>query len=248
MGSAPQAMQMDQRVYPDIDSLSRAAMDELILVMRAAIAQRGRFALALSGGHTPAKMYSLWATEEKYRGQTSWDRVHLFWSDERYVPSDDPLSNYRMTKEALLSRAPIPAANVHPVPTGIAPPEKAAAEYDAELHRFFGSAAPEFDLQLLGLGVEGHTASLFPGSPVLEEQKEWVAAVVAPIEPPQRLTFTPAVLNCGRNTFFLVSGPNKREIVAALRAEPTNRPSQYPAGRIRPSGRVIWFLDQAAAT
>jgi 6-phosphogluconolactonase len=241
-------MHMDTQIYPDVDSLSRAAMDELMRAMKSAIALRGRFALALSGGHTPAKMYSLWASDEKYRSRTSWDRVHLFWSDERYVPPDDPLSNYRMTKEALLSRAPIPAANVHPVPTGIAPPEKAAAEYDAELHRFFGAAPPEFDVQLLGLGVEGHTASLFPGSPVLDEKKAWVAAVVAPAEPPNRLTFTPAVLNCGRNTFFLVTGANKREIIAALRAEPDGQPSQYPAGRIRPAGRVVWFLDQLAAS
>jgi 6-phosphogluconolactonase len=240
-------MQMDTRVYPGIDALSRAAMDELVQVMRAAVAARGRFALALSGGHTPEKMYTLWASDEKYRGRTSWDKVHLFWSDERYVAADDPLSNYRMTKQTLLAKVPIPAANIHPVPTSIAPPGKAAAEYDAELHRFFGSAPPEFDLQLLGLGVEGHTASLFPGSPVLDEKKAWVAAVVAPAAPPQRLTFTPAVLNCGRNTFFLVSGANKREIIAALRSEPSSEPSQYPAGRLRPSGRVLWFLDQAAA-
>lgn len=240
-------MPMDSRVYADIDALSRAAMDELVRITQDAIVQRGRFAIALSGGHTPAKMYSLWASDEKYRSPTPWDRVHLFWGDERYVPADDPLSNYRMTKETLLSKVPIPASNVHPVPTNISPQAESAAEYDAELRKFFGSARPAFDLQLLGLGVEGHTASLFPGSSALEEKKAWVVAVRAPAEPPLRITFTPVVLNCARNTFFLVSGENKREIIAALRNEPASQPSPYPAGRIRPSGRVVWFLDQAAA-
>lgn len=240
-------MQMETQIYADLDALSRAAMDELSRIMLEAVAESGRFTLALSGGHTPARMYSLWAGDEEYRARTPWGRVHLFWSDERYVPADDPLSNYRMTREALLSKAPIPEANVHRVPTEISPPERAAAEYDAELRKFFGGAPPAFDLQLLGLGVEGHTASLFPGSPALEEKKAWVLAVTAPAEPPRRLTFTPPVLKCGRNTFFLVSGANKREIIAELRREPASRPSQFPAGRIRPSGRVLWLLDQAAA-
>ena len=106
--------------------------------------------LALSGGHTPEKMYALWATTEKYRSETDWNRVHLFWGDERYVPQSDPLSNYRMTREALLSRVPIPAANVHAAPTDLATPEQAAAAYDQELRKFFGSAAPAFDVTLLG--------------------------------------------------------------------------------------------------
>jgi 6-phosphogluconolactonase len=240
-------MQMDTRVFPDLDTLSRAAADESFRVMQSAIAERGRFAVALAGGHTPAKMYVLWAREHIHDAEIPWDRVHLFWSDERYVPSDDPLSNYRMTKETLLAHVPIPPANVHPMPTEIAPPDKAAAAYEADLRQFFGPEPPEFDLQLLGLGVEGHVASLFPGSPVLEEKKAWVAAVTAPAEPPLRLTLTPVVLNRARNTFFLVAGENKRAILAALRNEPDSKPSQYPAGRIRPSGPVVWFLDQAAA-
>ena len=126
-------------------------------------------------------------------------------------------------------------------------PEKAAEAYEVELRKFFGESAPAFDVQLLGLGVEGHTASLFPGSPALDEQRRWVVAVTAPAEPPQRLTLTPVVLNQGLNTFFLVAGENKREILAALRSEPPNVPSKYPAGRIRPARGVVWYLDQAAA-
>jgi len=241
-------MKLDTRVYPDIDALSRAALEELLRDLREAIARRGRGALALSGGHTPEKMYALWATTEKYRSETDWNRVHLFWGDERYVPQSDPLSNYRMTREALLARVPIPAANVHAAPTDLPTPEQAAAAYDQELRKFFGSAAPAFDVTLLGLGPEGHTASLFPDSAALEEKESWVAAVRVAAVPPDRLTFTLPVLNSSRNTYFLVAGENKRTILAALRAEPDSRPSVYPAGRIRPAdGRVLWYLDQAAA-
>jgi 6-phosphogluconolactonase len=239
-------MRMNTKVFPDLDSLSRAAMDETLAIIRDAVAQRSRFAIALSGGHTPAKMYELWAATPD-RDQTPWDRVHLFWGDERYVPQDDPLSNFRMTRETLISHVPIPTANVHPMPTLPGPPEKSAEAYEKELRKFFGAAPPEFDLQLLGLGPEGHIASLVPGAPALEEEQRWVMAVEAPAKPPQRLTLTPVVLNQGRNTFFLVAGNDKREIVSALRNETDSKPSQYPAGRIRPTGRVLWFLDQAAA-
>jgi 6-phosphogluconolactonase len=239
-------MKMETRVFPDIDSLSRGALEELLRVMQDAIKQRGRFAIALAGGHTPAKLYTLWSQAENYGVQTPWDRVHLFWGDERYVPQDDPLSNYRMTRETLIEHVAIPTANVHPVPTNLPTPEKAAEAYEAELRGFFGSDAPAFDLQLLGLGVEGHTASLFPDSPALEERKRWVLAIEAPVKPPRRLTLTPVVLNEGRNTFFLVAGADKREILTALRSEPESKASQFPAARIRPAGRTLWFLDQAA--
>lgn len=238
---------MDTRVFPDIDALSRAAMDALLRILQDAIAERGRFAIALAGGHTPAKMYALWAREQQYCQQTPWGRVHLFFGDERYVPQDDPLSNFRMAKETLIAHVPIPAANVYPMPTDLAPPDKAAAAYNAELRQFFGQAPPEFDLQLLGLGTEGHTASLFPGSSALDEKNAWVAAITAPVAPPLRLTLTPVILNRAKNTFFLVAGENKRQILSALRNGPEVKPSPYPAARIRPSGAVLWFLDQPAA-
>jgi 6-phosphogluconolactonase len=242
-------MKMDIRVFSDLDAVSRAAFDRLQQVMREAIEARGRFVIALSGGRTPAKMYELWAQTENQGLRTPWDQVQLFWGDERFVPHTDPMSNYRMTRETLIVHVPIPSANVHPMPgpEEFAVPEKAAEAYDAELRKFFGSTPPAFDLQLLGLGVEGHTASLFPGSPALAEKTRWAAAVEAPAKPPRRLTLTPVVLNQARNTFFLVCGADKREIVEALRAEPGSGPSQYPAGNIRPAGRVLWFLDKAAA-
>lgn len=239
-------MKMETRVFPDIDALSRGALEELLRVMQDAIKQRGRFTIALCGGRTPAKLYTLWAHAENYGLETPWDRVHLFWGDERYVPQDDPLSNYRMTRKTLIEQVAIPAANVHAVPTNLPTPERAAEAYEAELRGFFGGDAPAFDLQLLGLGVEGHTASLFPGSPALDEKQRWVLAVEAPAKPPRRITLTPVVLNQGRNSFFLVAGADKREILAALRSEPDSKPSQYPAGRIRSAGRTLWLLDQAA--
>lgn len=156
-------MNLDTRIFPDIDALNHGALEEVLRNLHEAVAQRGRFAIALSGGHTPAKMYALWGAAGKYRDETPWDRVHMFWGDERYVPADDPLSNYRMTREALLAHVPIPAANVHPAPTSLPTPEKAAEAYDAQLRGFFGAAEPAFDVTLLGLGPEGHTASLFPG-------------------------------------------------------------------------------------
>jgi 6-phosphogluconolactonase len=244
-------MKMDIRVFPDLDALSRGALEELLRSMQDAIQKRGRFAIALAGGHTPAKLYALWAESSRHGVETPWERVHLFFGDERYVPADSPLSNYRMVKETLLAAVPIPAANVHPMPTSEPLPAQGAEAYEAELRKFFGAEPPALDLQLLGLGPEGHTASLFPESPVLVEKKKWVAAVEVEAKPKQRLTLTPVVLNLGRKTLFLVAGADKREILDALKSEPDpspgGRPSQYPAAQIRPPDGVIWLLDQAAA-
>jgi 6-phosphogluconolactonase len=244
-------MKMDIRVFPDLDALSRGALEELLRSMHDAIQKRGRFAIALAGGHTPAKLYALWAESSRHGVETPWDRVHLFFGDERYLPADSPLSNYRMVKESLINGVRIPAGNVHPMPTREPLPEQGAEAYEADLRKFFGAEPPALDLQLLGLGPEGHTASLFPGSPVLEEKKKWVAAVQVEAKPKQRLTLTPVVLNLGRKTLFLVAGADKREIVGALKREPDahpdGHPSQYPAAQIRPAGGVIWLLDQAAA-
>ena len=242
-------MKMDERVYDDLEALSRAALAELLRIAKNAIQQRGRFAIALSGGRTPAKLYALWAQTDAQASGVPWDRVHLFWGDERSVEHDDLLSNFRMAREALLSRVPIPAENIHPMPTDCAAPEECAARYEADLRSFFGGAPPSFELQLLGLGPEGHTASLFPGSAVLAERTRWVAAVEAPATPRQRLTLTPVVLNQGRNTWFLVSGADKGGIVQDLRTqdEESREHSQYPAARLDFIGNVVWFLDRAAA-
>jgi 6-phosphogluconolactonase len=237
---------MDARVFPDADALSRGAFEELLRTMQEALDKRGRFAIALAGGHTPAKLYALWARGGKRGVEIPWDRVYLFWSDERYVPQNDSLSNYRMVRETLIDHVPVPAENVHPMPTDYPDPEKAARAYESEMRQFFGSGAPAFDLQLLGLGTEGHTASLFPGSPALDENQRWVAAVEVPAAPPRRLTLTPVVLNEGRKTIFMVDGQKKREIIHALREEPSSS-SRYPVSHVQPTGGVLWLLDEAAA-
>jgi 6-phosphogluconolactonase len=240
-------MKLDVRVLPDLVSLSRAVLEEIFPIIKEAVTKSGKFSIALSGGHTPEKMYSLWAQTEQYRDKTPWERVHLFWSDERYVSSDSLLSNYHMARETLISHVPISAKNLHPIPTNLSPPGECARAYETELLKFFGSEPPAFDVQLLGIGPEGHTASLFPDSPALYEKLRWVAAVRVPAEPPQRITLTPAILNNGRNTFFLVAGENKRGILSAIRAESDAQTSQYPAARIHPPKEPVWFLDQAAA-
>ena len=150
-------MKMETRVFSDIAALSRGALDEIHKILADAIAQRGRACIALSGGHTPAQLYGLWAAE--YQSQTPWDRLHLFWGDERYVTHDDPLNNYRMARGALISHVPIPAANVHPYLTSLPQPEAVAEAYESELRRYFGGAPPEFDVQLLGIGEEIGRAS-----------------------------------------------------------------------------------------
>ena len=237
---------METCVFRDVAALSRGALDEIHKILASAVAQRGRACVALSGGHTPAQLYALWAAENQSR--TPWDRLHLFWGDERYVVRNDPLSNYRMACEALISHVPIPAANVHPYLTSIPQPEAAAEAYENDLRRYFGGESPEFDVQLLGIGDEGHTASLFPGSPALEEKRRWAVSVEVPATPPRRLTLTPVVLNLSRHTLFLVAGEGKREILGKLRDETSPQTSPYPAARIRPAGEVLWFLDQAAGT
>ena len=238
-------MKMDEHVYSDLAKLNAAVLEEIHRVIEDALSKRRKFAIALSGGHTPSRLYALWA--EKHGIDTPWDSVHLFWGDERYVPEDDPQSNYRMARESLISRVPIPAGNVHPFRTELPTPEEAAADYEAELRKFFGDEPPAFDVQLLGLGEEGHTASLFPGSPALNEKQRWAMSVTVPVQPPQRLTLTPVVLNRGRNTFFLVAGGKKREILQKLRDEQNPESSEYPAASLQPGGRIIWYLDKAAA-
>jgi 6-phosphogluconolactonase len=210
-----------------------------------ALAKQGPFAVALSGGSTPKALYEL-LSQAPYLGRMPWDRVHWFWGDERFVPRADTLSNYRMVWDAMLSRAPIPLANVHAVPTEGVTPEKSAALYEAELQRFYGSdqldlAGPLFDVTLLGLGADGHTASLFPGTAVLAERTRWAAAVIGAKEEP-RITLTYPALESSRNVAFLVEGAGKRDMLKRLLAGD----SALPAARLRPSGELFVFADKAA--
>ena len=175
-----------------------------------------------------------------------WEKVELFWVDERTVPPDHAESNYRMTREAMLSKTPVPPANIHPVPAD-GTPDDAATRYERTLQAAYGAtmldpARPLFDITLLGLGPDGHTASLLPGEPVLEERKHWVAAV-SHGRPEVRITMTYPVIDSSRQVAFLVTGKEKAPIFKTIRA----RNSQVPAARVRPVGQLIWFVDRAAA-
>jgi 6-phosphogluconolactonase len=231
------------RVFADPAEVARAATAEVLAAVRSAVAGNRSSRLALSGGHTPSLMYRLWAGE--FQPQFPWKKMELYWGDERCVPQDDPLSNFRMVRDALLDRLAVPP-RFFPIPAGQADREAAAREYESVLHRQIPSEGVSFDVLLLGIGDEGHTASLFPDSPALREKSRWVVPVKAPAEPPLRLTLTLPLLSRSANVFFLVTGAGKRGIVRSIRAEP-DAPSRYPAAMVKSSGRTVWFLDQAAA-
>jgi 6-phosphogluconolactonase len=232
------------RVFPDIDSLSRAAIEECVRAANEAVSARGKCLIALSGGHTPERANEIWASE--YRDKMPWAKTHFFWGDERFVAADDPKSNYHMARETLFKNIPVPPENIHPIPTGMGQPDAAAREYEQVLRTFIGDTEPSFDVLFLGLGVEGHTASLFPDSPALAEEKRWVVGVRAPAEPPIRISLTFPVLRRARATYFLVAGADKQGIVATLRRDSPEETGKLPVAMLRPEGQVIWFLDQDA--
>jgi len=204
------------------------------------------FAVSLSGGSTPRRLYELLATPEIV-SRFPWNRTHWFWGDERFVPHDHPDSNYGMARDAFLSRVPVPDDNIHAVPTEGLSPEQAAAAYEATLKRFYGAdtlapARPLFDVTLLGIGANGHTASLFPCQPALQETRRWVVAVTG-AEAETRITLTYPALDSSRQVAFVVTGEEKRGVVA--RAQAGDR--TLPAGMVRPVGLLHWFTDRAAS-
>ena len=178
----------DVRVFADLSELSQRAAEVAVRTIGDSVRDTGRCSLVLSGGATPRTLYGLFAST--FRRQVPWKDVHIFWGDERYVAPHDPDSNYRMARETLLDHVPCPAANIHRMSTHFRSPDDAAQDYEHTLRNYFGSKSPRFDLILLGLGEEGHTASLFPGSPALGERTRWVVAVKTPVDPPTRLTLT----------------------------------------------------------
>jgi 6-phosphogluconolactonase len=244
-GRSRSDLKPDVRIFPDVEALSRAAAQSLADRVRATLTGGGRFHLALAGGNTPRVLYRLLAAN--YRSLISWPQVHLFWGDERYVPAADSHSNYRMARETLLDGVPIPEENIHPMPTDFPEPEDAARAYEKTLQNFFSSPWPRFDLVLLGLGPDGHTASLFPSSPALEEKERWVVAAQGPVEPRQRLTLTFPVLTHSAQIYFLVAGADKADALRrALGGAPDMK--ECPAGGVRSgSNAVVWWTDRDAA-
>jgi 6-phosphogluconolactonase len=233
------------KIVPDVEALYRAGADEFLRCAQQAITQRGRFCVALSGGNTPRGVYSLLAAAANH---LAWEDVYIFFGDERSVPLDDPQSNYRMAKEALLSRVPVPATNVFRMPTELAA-DLVAQQYEDQVRRFFQlseSAWPHFDLIFLGLGEDGHTASLFPGSAALQENSRLVVANWVEKFQSYRITFTYPVLNRAEEVVFLVSGESKSHVLQdILKQHPT---AKYPAQSVQPqAGRLLWIVDKAAA-
>ncbi|MGO8761756.1 MAG: 6-phosphogluconolactonase [Desulfobaccales bacterium] len=233
------------RVYPDLEALSRAAAALIAAQANLAVAARGCFSIALAGGATPRRTYELLAGPP-LMDQVPWDRVHVFWGDERCVSPDDPRSNARMAREAWLDRVPIPGLQIHPIDCA-QDPAAAARDYEAGLREFFAGASPRLDLVLLGLGDNGHTASLFPGTQVLEEQKRWAAAVYVAQGDLYRVTLTAPLINQARLVAFLVAGATKAKILRDVLHGPRD-PARLPAQLIRPHpGGLLWLADREAA-
>lgn len=224
--------------FADAQSLAVYAADWIAGLIAA---KDGAFRIALSGGSTPRLLFGELSTRK-----VDWGKVQFYWIDERFVPPDHPDSNLRMARETLLSRIDVPSDQIHPMPTD-GDPEAAAQRYEALLKAQYGTdsldpARPLFDFVLLGLGGDGHICSLFPGSPILEERKRWVAAVPTG-RPEVRLTLTYPCVESSRMTAFLVAGADKADAVARVRAGDQS----LPGGRLRPQGELVWLLDRAAA-
>ncbi len=228
-------------VLPDANHLVQRALELTKAEIQRAIAARGRFTLALAGGSTPKPLYAALAQQD-----LPWEQIHVFWGDERYVPQDHPDSNAGMARQVWLDRVPIPAANLHPIPTGSGDPAVDAQAYEQELQTFFGigpGQIPALDLVLLGMGPDGHTASLFPYTAALQVCDRLIT--VGDKEGQPRITFTIPLLNQAHNVIFLVTGENKRPALAAI-FSPEGNDLAYPARYIRPQEHLIWLLDQAA--
>ena len=235
----------DVRVLDDLEAVSRRAAQSAVAIINGAIQRSGRCSLVLSGGTTPVRFHQVLAST--FRDAVPWAHVHVFWSDERYVPYESAQSNYRMAKDTLLDHVPCPAANIHPMPTHFASPDAAARDYEATLERYWAGEDPCLDLVLLGMGPEGHTASLFPDAPALQEQQRRVVAAVVPAEPPLRLTLTLPGLARSAHAHFLVAGSDKTGALRHVLSGSAD-PFAYPAAGVRAmQGPVIWWLDRDAA-
>jgi len=237
---------IDVRVAGDLHALSVAAAEAMVQVIAAAAGEAGTCSLALSGGGTPRELYRLLAS--RFREQIPWERVHIFWGDERYVPHDHPDSNYGMARDTLLDHVPCPKANIHPMPTHVPTPEAAAGDYERTLKDHFGNDGPPFDVNLLGLGADGHTASIFPGSPALRERTRWVMSAQSNAAPVSRLTLTLPALIQSANIFVLVAGANKASALKQAVSASADVNACPAAGLRDARGRVIWFVDREAAS
>lgn len=243
-------MRPEVRMAADPEGAAALAADLFVSVTRARAARAERVAVVLSGGKTPQRMYELLASSPR-RDEVRWSQLHFFWADERAVPPEHPESNFRLVHQTLLAPLGIAADRVHRICTELPDLEQAACAYEQDIRRFFAlpeeSTPPAFDLVFLGVGSDGHTASLFPGTDAVREQRRWVVANWVPQRSAWRITLTFPVLNAASCVGFLVSGAAKASAVA--RALAGNAPrEECPAAGVRPAGRLVWVLDRAAAS
>ena len=228
-------------VLPDKDALIQRSLTIVVDKIQAAIAARGRCTIALAGGSTPKPLYEQLATQP-----LPWDKIHIFWGDERYVPSNHPDSNEGMARQAWLDRVALPPANLHPMPTGNADPAVSASQHEMELQQFFElqpGTYPRFDIILLGIGDDGHTASLFPHTEALKVTDRLVTVGNKDGQP--RITFTVPVINHAHTVLFMVAGASKRPALDQIFASVADA-AIYPARLIQPEGELVWLLDQSA--
>ena len=241
MSSEPQVL-----VFPSSDQLFRAAAEAFCNLGKLAIAERGRYTVALSGGSTPRGLHQELVTN--FASQLPWNKVFFFWGDERHVPPDFPESNFRMAKETLLSKLPIPGTHIFRMPGEIPDANQAAGLYEQTLRDFFQLSTedklPKLDFILLGMGPDGHTASLFPGSPALKEKHSWVVGNWVEQHSTFRITFTYPLLNNAANVMFLIKGGDKAEMVRKALKDPS---AGLPCQGVKPAnGKLMWYLDDGA--
>jgi len=238
------------KIVAGSEALCREAADQILGRITATLREKEVFTLVLSGGSTPKNLYALLAGSKPYLDQIPWSRIHFFWGDERHVPPDHPQSNFRMTRDAMLSKAPIPDQNIHRVRAEEPNAGKAAAEYEREIRTFFNLATgqlPRFDCVLLGMGPDGHTASLFPGTVALQEKRRLVVANYVEKLQAYRITLTAPALNNAETIIFLVSGKEKAETLQKV-LEGNPQPELFPSQLIQPAhGQLLWLIEQAAA-
>jgi len=233
------------RIFPVIDDLNISVADSIIFIANKAIRDKGRFTISLSGGQTPVKLYSILATHP-YREYMQWEKTFIFWGDERCVPLNDIRNNAHQAKSILLDKVDIPLSNIHIIPVNLSP-DKAADKYEKDLKDFFCDKPLQFDMMLLGLGENGHTASLFPGTKVLNEKAEGIRKVYVKKEKMFRVTMTAPLINRAHHIFFIVTGEDKSKVLQKVLST-SYQPEKYPAQLIKPTkGELCWFADMAAA-
>jgi 6-phosphogluconolactonase len=234
------------RVLRDNEAVAEFTVNTWIELSTASVAEKGWFAVALSGGRTPIDCYQQLAA---YPHPLPWDKTHIFFADERFVPYDDKASNYRMINEHLLSRIHIPKKNIHPIMIEEVPLKESAKKYEADMRTFFkieDNDTPVFDLIMLGIGVDGHTASLFPNTAALQETKRLAIPVIADASPSERISLSLGVINNAKNICFLVTGEDKAPILKKVIEDKDN---QLPAAQVKPTqGTLLFLLDQTVAS